>query len=262
MNHLAFDNIYVGIALITLAIAVALLLQRFIKARFGVESLEALHEVGGNYFSAIGTLYSVILGLVLIDATSKFNDAKQYTENEASALIEIFALAERLPIENQQPIREKLREYVDEIIEHEWIMLEHGEKSPLAKTHFINLVKLIRTVEPITENQKAIYPNILSAALVAAENRRGRLNFFQYSIPTIEWVSLLIGGAVTIAFTMFFATHNDRVQALMTAMVTLMVTLNLYIVFLFNDPYSGSIRVSDEPFRSVQTMITDNPSNL
>ena len=126
-------------------------------------------------------------------------------------------------------------------------------------TLFRQLMKEIREVEPVTENQKALYGSMLSSFINAGESRRGRLNFAVYDIPNVEWFSLIVGGIITIAFTMFFSIEHLIGQAIMTAMVTFIVSLNLYLAFLFTTPYSGDVKVPQDAFLTLQRMIEADP---
>ena len=53
----------------------------------GPERLTACHEVGGYYFSVVGTFYAVLVGLIIFDAQARFDDAKTDVESESSALL-------------------------------------------------------------------------------------------------------------------------------------------------------------------------------
>jgi hypothetical protein len=149
-----------------------------------------------------------------------------------------------------------MRAYVDEVIEHGFALMAEGKISQKAADFYVDLVMSIRSVEPVTENQKAVYPALLETFLNSSEGRSGRLNFSDYSMPDIEWLSLLIGGAVTIGFTFLFAVKSDRIQSIMTGLVALMVSLNLYLVFMFDQPFSGEFKVTPDRFVHLKQRIS------
>ena len=97
---------------------------------------------------------------------------------------------------------------------------------------------------------------MVEAFLNSSEGRSGRLNFSDYSMPEIEWLSLLVGGVVTIGFTFLFAVKSDRIQSIMTGLVALMVSLNLYLVFMFDQPFSGEIKVTPDRFVHLRDRIS------
>lgn len=252
-EHIHLDEFLTGGAMITLVILTSVAFQHWVKQRVGKETLESFHEVGGYYMSAVGTLYAVILGLVVVDATNRFNDARLHLESEANSLMEIFALSDKMPAPYRENIRETVRAYTEETLNQGWKHMALGERDIEGRVLFQQLLHEIREVEPVTENQKALYNTMLTSFVNAGESRRARLNFAQYDIPGVEWFSLIVGGIITIAFTMFFSIEHLIGQAIMTAMVTFIVSLNLYLAFLFTTPYSGDVKVPNDSFVSLQS---------
>ena len=209
--------------------------------------------------SAVGTLYAVLLGLVVVDASSRFNEARESVLTEANSLIEVYAFTEKMPEQNKQTIKKSIQSYVNHILSEGWESMERSEFNVPELHRFRTIMEEVRSIEPVTENQKALYSAMIESLVKAAESRRSRLNYDEYDIPTIEWFSLIMGGIITIAFTMFFAIEHRVAQALMTAMVTFILSLNLYIAFLFNTPYSGDLSVKQDSFILLKKFMDDYP---
>ena len=245
-----------GFLIVVAVVVLSVVLQRWIRRKIGPQELRDLHEVGGIYLSAVGTLYSVILGLVLVDAAGKFSGAKQNVDKEADWLLRTYALSAQMPKQNAGEIQAAMRAYVDEVVNHGFALMAEGKRSERAADLYVDLVLRVRSVEPETENQKVIYPVMVEAFLNSSEGRSGRLNFSDYSMPEIEWLSLLVGGVVTIGFTFLFAVKSDRIQSIMTGLVALMVSLNLYLVFMFDQPFSGEIKVTPDRFVHLRDRIS------
>lgn len=259
VEHIHLDEFLTGGATIALIVFLSVAVQHWIKQRVGKETLESFHEVGGYYMSAVGTLYAVILGLVVVDATNRFNDARLHLESEANSLMEIYALSAKMPALSRNSIQATIRAYTSETLGEGWKRMALTEPDPEGLALFRQLMREIRAVEPVTENQKALYSTILTSFINAGESRRGRLNYAVYDIPSVEWFSLIVGGMITIAFTMFFSIEHLIGQAIMTAMVTFIVSLNLYLAFLFTTPYSGDVKVPNDAFLSLQRLIEADP---
>jgi hypothetical protein len=73
----------------------------------------------------------------------------------------------------------------------------------------------------------------------------------------VEWFVLILGGIVTVVFTYFFGIESLKVQVMMTVMVSLLISLNLYLVILFGAPFSGDLQVSPEALH-VDKLIFDD----
>jgi hypothetical protein len=259
MEYFQLDHYGVGGALIVIVVMLSVLIQWQVKKRLGKDTLEDFHEVGGIYMSAVGTLYAVLLGLIVVDASSRFNEAQESVITEANALMEVYAMSEKMPEPHQHAIKQNIRVYVDHLLNEGWKSMERSEIN-LPELHLSRtIMNEVRSIEPVTENQKALYPAMIESFVKASESRRSRLNFDQYNIPSIEWFSLIMGGVITIAFTMFFAIEQKVAQGLMTAMVTFILSLNLYIAFLFNSPYSGDLSIKKDAFIIMKKYMEDYP---
>ena len=211
INQIQLDNPWVGISVIIVVIILSLVLQQQIQTRFDRSKLEICHEVGGYYMSAVGTLYAIILGLVVNDASVKYDNARKYIEKESNALIQVYVCANSLSEASKLSIHGKMNSYVHDVINVEWDKMALREPSVTTTNLFGSLVKEIALIEPVTENQKAIYPRMLDSIVDATESRRGRVFITDYGMQSVEWISMIIGGIITISFTMFFII--DRVHS-------------------------------------------------
>jgi hypothetical protein len=82
------------------------------------------------------------------------------------------------------------------------------------------------------------------------DQRRMRTTIVTHGLPVIEWVVLCLGAIVTVTFTYFFRLDSFKVHLTLTGMVALLIALNLYLVVLFGNPFSGDLHVEAEPFQT------------
>jgi hypothetical protein len=199
-------------------------------------------------FSVGGTLYAVLLGLVVVDAMQTFETARLTTEKEADALANVYLLAERLPAEKATPIQALCKAYAADVITTEWPLLAESRFDAEAFSLAYRLMQEVVDFEPVTENLKAVYPLLLAQTLELRDQRRTRTNMALHGLPTVEWLVLCTGAVITVVFTFFFRLESYRIQLAMTGMVALLIALNLYLVVLFAYPFSGDMRVAPYPF--------------
>lgn len=245
---------YGALGIATVVICSVLCVCSVRKWRKGLKGQDQL-EVGGHYFSAVGTLYAVILGLVVVDSASKFNEARTNTINEVDAIAEVYALAETMPLKNRIELRSAIQRYVDHAGNEGWRNLQQGIVDVAEEAIFDEIIVSARSIEPRTENQKALFPIMIESLVNASENRESRVNKEHYELPNIEWFSLITGGLATIGFTFFFTIESLVAQAVMTAMVAFVLSLNLYIAYLYDTPYSGALVVKNTPFLNLRDYI-------
>lgn len=237
----------VVIAGVAVAVGLVCLLQRF----FDQQTLAAAHGTTGNLLAVVGTLYAVMLGLVVVDAMVRFERAIDVVQAESTALADIHIMAERLPQPYRSRVQASCRGYAVAVIETEWDRLaEKGQASVEARRAGLAVLRSLDGYEPETESQKALYPMLIQEMQATWDHRRERIATAHYGVPLVEWVALLLGALVTVTLGGLFPFGHFRFHLLVTSLAALVMVLNLYLVSLFGYPFSGDLRVSDGPFRT------------
>jgi hypothetical protein len=84
------------------------------------------NDVAGFIYAALGVIYAVLLALVVIAVWEEYDAAKETVEQEANAASDIFWLADGLPEPRGTHVQELVRSYAEEVVEHEWPLMEQG----------------------------------------------------------------------------------------------------------------------------------------
>ena len=93
--------------------------------------------------SMVGTLYAVLLGLVVVDAMVRFERAIDGVQGESTRLADVFLLAERFPEPQQERIQDLCRAYAAEVVEREWPLMSMGRSSLAARRIALKLTRSI-----------------------------------------------------------------------------------------------------------------------
>lgn len=210
----------------------------------GVRTLRAHHDVAAALLSVVGTLYAVLLGLVVVDAMEDFEEAREAAVAEENALANLLLLAERLPEPKRAEVRRLAVTYGRRVVEDEWPRMDDGTMDRGAHEAAVALVRGVLAFEPATEGEKVVYPAAIAAATELWNARHARAVIVAEGIPALEWLVLIAGGVVTVAFTYCFVMDRLWLQAIMTALLSMSISLNLVMMMLFGYPYSGSLKVT------------------
>jgi hypothetical protein len=234
--------------MIALSVALAVLGALTVRRYVSHSTLVDHHEVAGYMLSIIGTLYAVVLGLIVVNALNTFQSARMTVEKEASSLSDIFHLAEGMPPPFKMRVRNVCLDYANAVIGDEWNTMQEGKPSPKVQTLASDLWRSVVGFKPKGEAEADLHQSLLCAINELSDSRHSRLQVAQPEFDTIIWGVMIFGGVVVVVFTYFFAVEKLGIQLMMTVMVTLVLALNLMIVVMFGYPYSGDVRVSCEPF--------------
>ena len=247
------DYYSVGIPVIFITIGIILYLQSLLKKHLGAETIAKCHEVGSYYLSMVGTFYAVLLGLIVVDAMTKFQEAQNAVDREMTSLIRIYSSAERFP-QQREHLETAVRDYTNEVINVEFPMMEQrGRPDEKARDIALDILQTVKGIEPASENQKAMFPILLSDISDLLVTRRERTKATNFGEPPIEWIILIAGGIITIILTFFFTIESHGIHMFMRGAVALTVLMSLYLTFLFGSPFSGDLKVSSEPFKLVDS---------
>ena len=244
-----FHGFTTGLTIILGGIVASFLLVALVRRLFSKDTLRQAHDITGNLLSVVGTLYAVLLGLVVVDALVRFETAMDVVQKESNALADIFLLADRLPEAQRDRVQSVCKTYAHQVVELEWPLMATGHASVDARKTAFQLARSLEDFEPVKESEKIVFPMLLDQMRQLWDYRRERVGTAQYGIPLVEWFVLVVGAAVTVLFAGLFRSESVSLQRFLTALASLVIGLNLYLVSLFGYPFAGELTVSSRPFQ-------------
>lgn len=239
----------IGLLIVGLSVTLAVTGMILVRRRVSLSDLISHHDVADPLLSVIGTFYAVLLGFLVVDATNKFQVARSTVEAEANSVADVFMLAAALPDPHRYMIQSNCIAYVKSVVDDEWNEMEHGKQSWQTLNAMHHLWKSILSVEPKNDRDSSIFAQLLSEQAQLSDNRRTRLVTAQTKMPSILWIVLFCGAVSTIVFTYFFGLRNMRSQIVMTVLLALTISLNIFLLVVYNSPFSGDLKIGPDAFR-------------
>jgi Protein of unknown function (DUF4239) len=238
------DNYSTGSTLIILFVICSALGAALVRRIKGIRRLVSHHEVMGYFFPVAGSTYGVLLGLVVVNSITIFDAARDTVNAEASELVGIYTLAGFLPKESRSAIRLACRDYTKSVVQKEWTTMDQRAHHPASKKYVDDI---FREIMKSSKENSIISQELLDAAQNLWKKRRERLDLSARTIPPIEWFVLCGGGVLVILFSYMFVMDSLLVQLTGTVMLSAMIALNIFLVLLFANPFSGDVKVSEYP---------------
>jgi len=257
MERIPFDSYVIGGLLVLAGVILSVLGLLAVRRKVNAATLKHYHDVASPLLSVVGTLYAVLLGLIVVDCMTKFQQAHITVGQEANAIANIFELADGLPPQRRLRIHELCTDYVHEVHTNEWKLMDSQQASLHAQKDRVDLYKACIGWEPQTESQKAIYASLLDQLAEFTDSRRDRLVLSSHGVWPAVWFVLITGAACTIIFTYFFGLTDLWTQIIMTAGVSLLIGLNLLLVAFYGYPFSGDVKVYPEEFLRDERIFKD-----
>jgi hypothetical protein len=259
---MAFDTYALGPIWIAGAVLMGVL-GLVLSRRIFTSGFRLPHDVASALLSVVGTLYAVLLGLIVVDSITNFEEARMVTEHEAIALGDLILFSRSLPPPLHAEITQLADEYVDHVVKLEWPAMETGRFAPEARSTAIRIADAVARFEPKTSREEGLHDLLLQSVQELWNNRRLRLTTATHHVPTLQWIVVVAGAIVTILFTYSFEVAKIRLQVVMTALVTLIIALNIYMLMMFGEPFSGDLKVRPDTFArqvaAARATLTDFP---
>jgi hypothetical protein len=249
-----------GFLLIAAVTGLAVFGMLGVRKKVSLSTLSQYHQVAGYMLAVVGTMYSVLLGFVIVDSMHHMQDVRETVSLEASSLANIFLCAEGLPVEKKKVIRDLCHQYAYDVIHDEWKSLRYRKYSQKTFHEAFRLWKEITHFEPKTAREQQLQEQLIQQVCSMTQNHRVRVVSASHGVAPIMWIVLCIGGIFTVGFTYFFGVENLKVQVLMTSMLTMTLSLNLYLVYVFGNPMAREFGVLPGSF-TLDLIIFDNFEN-
>jgi hypothetical protein len=171
---------------------------------------------------------------------------------EASALRNIFRLAEGLPPIQRAELEAQARAYATAVVEEDWPAMDRGQLP--VESHKINreMWRTLLAVKTTSLSENTAEDHALSELSELTLHRRTRLLESATGFPTIFWTVLFVGGLLTLISASMFGAANFHLHALQVLSLTLLLTLAVLAISDVNAPFRGWVHVSSFPFERAQ----------
>ncbi|MFH1199127.1 MAG: DUF4239 domain-containing protein [Candidatus Omnitrophota bacterium] len=231
---------------VVLSVGGTLLAHRFIPLR----KLKVHNDIAGPIFGTLGVIYAVLLAFMVVVIWQKFDRANTNVEMEVNCLVNLYADAEPLEQAFKQNVRSSIINYTKTII-NEWDILAKGDHSPEGHKAILKLVTLYSSYSPKTETEKIFFQEAVGKLNDLLDLRILRFLDARTGIHPLLWFVLIFAGVITIAFTIFFGSESLSAKILMSVLLAVVIALVLFIILEFSFPFTGSARISCEPFQKL-----------
>jgi magnesium-transporting ATPase (P-type) len=219
------------------------------------ESRRVHNDLIGWQLGILGTTYAVILGFMLYTVWTTFEAANLNADLEASAVRNVYRLAEGLPPPQRVRLEQQARAYADAVVNRDWPEMAHSQIPE--ESHQINqdMWKTLMSVKTATPSEILAEDHAISELSALTEHRRTRLLQSTFHLPIIFWCVLLVGGLVTVISASLFGSENNGLHAVQVFSFTLLITLVLLAIADVNLPFRGWVHISNYAFiRAQQNM--------
>lgn len=216
-----------------------------------VDGSDHYNDATNYYFTAVGVLYGLTLGLIAVGTWQNFNDADAKAAKEASSLGALYRDVDGYPSPLRQEAEGLLREYARVVIEKEWPAHRQGAVLALGDKVLEDLENKIMAFEPSREVERIAHAEAIKSLGELVGNRGYRVQSVGVALPGVLWTVVLIGAVVTTGIAYLFWLDNLRVHSLLVVGFSSALAMLIFLTAAMDNPYRGEFSVSPAPFQYV-----------
>jgi len=257
MNALTESILIVGGGIAFAACGALLARTSFLRKEFSKH-----HEVAGYLLSIVGTLYSVLLGLIVVDVQSKFDQARMMAETEANCCSTIANFSRGFPPEVRTTILVPLKSYYTTVQTEDWEAIASGAQIEGSIPDYQHLWRAIARYDPNGNREISCYNHELDTMKSLSDARRYRMFARKRALSEVVWTVLIVGAILTITFTYMFWVESKTLQLVLTVFVALFISLNLLLVRLFENPYRQELGIKQSAFSFKANVFSGGKENM
>lgn len=214
-------------------------------------------------FASVSLIYTVLLAFLIISVWTNYMAASQAVADESAALITVARDAEVLPEPQRGEVLDGLHRYTEYVMNNEWGVMRQGvNEQQLSSQKAVDATNelwiIYRKIPPSTMTSP-VSSEMLSSLNKLSEQRVMRLAASQDSLPEIFWFVLIIDAVLTIGFSFILRVKDIHLHMGMVLVLTCTLTLCLWLIILINNPFTGNVQISSDPFKYALFVINALP---
>ena len=200
-------------------------------------------------------LYGLVAALTAVTVWQRHEAVAGTVSNEATAISSLWRDLGGYPQREREAMRKALRDYTDQIIREAWPLQRQGKTPARGVKMTDDLQALLFAFEPVTEGQKILHGQTLSAFNRLAEARRLRIDAVSTALPTVMWFVLLPGALGCLLLAVLYAVEDARLHAILLTALAGFLAMVLFVIISLDRPFQGPMAIGADSYQLVFDML-------
>jgi hypothetical protein len=197
----------------------------------------------------VGTLVSVVLGLLVSSSVDQYRTMESSVDAEASAIVSLFRMSRGLPAKTGSVLQSLCIDYCDHTISDEWPAMKRGGISHEVTAIYARLNDQIVGFQPATVGESNIQQSLLSELVRVGDNRRARVvavqsNWTQRMLPILFMCTIIV-----LAITYIYADEKpSKLHTVLVAFVAIALGSNIGLMCVMSRPFASTGSIAPDQF--------------
>jgi hypothetical protein len=230
-------------------IAVTILAGRSKKASSGEADSDSMGFIGG----VLNALFTVVLAFYIVFAWQQGDNVSSQATAEANALTDTYWEVGVAPQPEQDRIRDLVKQYANEVADHEWAALDQGRTDPTVQSILNELRSAVSALPTDTDPVKNARDESLQDIEQIDINHGDRVDAATdgSTFTTFLLVGTIIGALAMLAFPLLIGLSARPSNLVGIVILTVVLAAIVFISVQLQHPLHGTFGVSPDSFHDV-----------
>lgn len=229
-------------------------LRRWVFPRLGAETDASLF-FGAAVMQSAMMMYGLIAALTAVSVWNRHAQVSDVVSSEATAIATLWRDIGGYPEADRDAMRDILRGYTNQIITEAW-PVQRLRRVPNFGVEWVTRFQArLMAFEPVTDAQKILHGETLSAYNRMHEARRQRLDAVTSGLPGVMWAVLLPGAMGCLLFSLLFRVEHGRLQAVLVTGLAIFVSMVLFVILSLDRPLNGAMAITADSYQLVYNQL-------
>ncbi len=200
------------------------------------------------YLSNIGIFYGITVGLITVATWENYDKAEDIVKDEAANIAVLYRNFSGFGDSTKAALRHTLTTYTQSVINESWPAQSRGLIPKLEATIIDTLEMQLSQINPINKKQEIYLSKTINSFNFFIEARRKRINAVNDGLPSALWWTLILCATISIVVSYFLFIDDIRLHIALTASLSLVISLLIFLIASMDNPFKGDFSVSKEPY--------------
>jgi hypothetical protein len=202
----------------------------------------------GAMVASIMVFYGLALALTAVHVWETYEDAEEVVTREAACLAILWRDVSAYPEPTRSLLQAGLKDYTDYTIHEAWPMQHRGIVPVLGIRRLDRFQAVLVQYEPRNDAEKLLAAEALQAYHEMIEVRRMRLDAVDLKLPSVMWLVVLAGAAISLVSAFLFPVEDFRLHGAQVALLAALIGVVIFMIVALDRPFRGDLSLGPGPF--------------
>lgn len=218
-------------------------------------------DLGGinNFIAIFGSLYGLLLALVVFEVWNQYNLTSRAITEEASAVERLYRYSRYFRDSSfNKKFTIALVDYLNAVIEGAFRSSAVAKRDPITSQKFRDISKVIENVKFNDNHDEVVFGAMIEGYSILAEHRNQRIAYAITRLPVTLKVLILTASTISLFMITVMPFTFVFFHLIVTFFTYFIISMLVFLIFDLDNPFRGTWQLSTIDYQRVKDNILKN----